>query len=253
MFPKGIEHLEFEPITVLYGNNGSGKSTALNIMARAIQMPNMSPGNSNDYFNGYVRQCKFTLCKEGIPATARFIRSEDIMDSINRIRNEYERTNRIVANTETQMDEFDKPRILSKIFDPDSLSDEERFFISRVGSARSSFESLFQRPDQFSNGETAMDFFNNELLADSLYFLDEPENSLAPGFQQQLAHRIELLAYYLNCQIIIATHSPFLLSMRGTKIIDLDSSPSVERKWHELPNMRIYYDFFKKYQKVFEK
>lgn len=253
MGPKRLENLELGAITILYGSNGCGKSTALNIMARAIKLPNMSPGNNNEYLNGYVRQCHFKLCDDGIPGTARFIRSEDIMDMINRVRKENERVNRIVAKTETDMDEFDDPQLLSKLFDPDSMNDQERFFISRLDSARESFEALYQRPDQFSNGETAMDFFNNELLADSLYFLDEPENSLAPELQQQLAHRIELLAYYLNCQIIIATHSPFLLSMRGTKIIDLDSEPSVERKWYELPNMRVYYDFFMKHQRAFEK
>lgn len=253
MAPKGLDNLELGPITILYGSNGSGKSTALNIMARAINMPNMSPGNNNEYFNGYVKRCHFRLCDDGVPGTARFIRSEDIMDGINRVRKENEKVNRMVARTETQMDEFDDPQLLAKLFDPDSMTDHDRFFLSRLDSARGSFEALYQRPDQFSNGETAMDFFNNELLADSLYFLDEPENSLAPEYQQQLAHRIELLAYYLNCQIVIATHSPFLLSMRGTKIIDLDSSPSIERKWNELPNMKVYYEFFKKNQKAFEK
>ena len=213
----------------------------------------MTSGNSNEYFNGYIKRCHYKVADAGIPDTARFIRSEDIMDSINRVRKENEKVNRIVAKTETQHDDFDNPQLLAKLFDPDSLSDQERFFLSRLDSARESFEALYQRPDQFSNGETAMDFFNNELLADSLYFLDEPENSLAPEYQKQLAHRIELLAYYLNCQIIIATHSPFLLSMRGTKIIDLDSSPSTERKWFELPNMRVYYEFFTQNSKWFEK
>ena len=30
---KGLMHVDFAPITIFYGNNGSGKSTVLNIIA----------------------------------------------------------------------------------------------------------------------------------------------------------------------------------------------------------------------------
>ena len=49
-------------------------------------------------------------------------------------------------------------------------------------------------------------------------------------------------------QFIIATHSPFLLSMKGAKIYDLDENPVDVKRWTELENVRAYYDFFKKYE-----
>lgn len=250
--PKQLDELTFEPITIFYGSNGSGKSTALNVIASAINLPNMTQGNFNEYFKGYVKRCSFELNDE-IPQLSRFVRSEDIMDSITRVRKQTMKVNKAVAFTETEMDEEDDPQLLAKLFDPDSMTNDERFFLSRLDSARPAFESMFQCPDQFSNGETAIDFFNNELLAESIYFLDEPENSLAPALQMELAHKLELLAHYLDCQIIVATHSPFFLSMRDAKIIDLDSSPTVERKWWELPSMKVYYDLFSKNAKHFEK
>ena len=55
---------------------------------------------------------------------------------------------------------------------------------------------------------------------------------------------LEDSARFYGCQFIIATHSPFLLAMRGARIYDLDADPIVRRKWTELPAVRTYFDFF---------
>lgn len=52
-------------------------------------------------------------------------------------------------------------------------------------------------------------------------------------------------------QFIIATHSPFLLSIRGAKIYDLDEDPVYVKQWTELENVRAYYNFFKLHEKEF--
>ncbi|WP_371682602.1 hypothetical protein [Fusibacter sp. A1] len=44
---------------------------------------------------------------------------------------------------------------------------------------------------------------------------------------------------------MIATHSPFLLSIPGAKIYDFDEEPVDLKRWNELENVRAYYDFFK--------
>ena len=33
---RGLERIDFEPVTILYGGNGSGKTTALNVIAERI-------------------------------------------------------------------------------------------------------------------------------------------------------------------------------------------------------------------------
>lgn len=97
-----------------------------------------------------------------------------------------------------------------------------------------------------------MQYFDKHFLWNSLFFLDEPENSLDVMYQQQFAERIENQVLNSNGQFIIATHSPFLMAMEGAKVIDLDSCPSVERPWFELPNMVAYHKFFQKYAVLFE-
>ena len=95
-----------------------------------------------------------------------------------------------------------------------------------------------------SNGETALSYFEAKLKNDTLYCLDEPENSMSPKMQLELKRMLEEFSRYCGCQFIIATHSPFLLAMEGARIYDLDSNPVEIRNWWELENVRIYWDFF---------
>ena len=103
-----------------------------------------------------------------------------------------------------------------------------------------------------SNGETALQYFEDKLQNDTLYCLDEPENSMSPKTQLELMKLLERMARYCGSQFIIATHSPFLLAMSGARIYDLDASPVAIKNWWELENTRIYYEFFKQYRHLFE-
>ena len=54
---KDMEPFVFSPITVLYGNNGSGKSTILNIMANKLMVKGREYATSNSF--GIVDYCGF--------------------------------------------------------------------------------------------------------------------------------------------------------------------------------------------------
>lgn len=84
------------------------------------------------------------------------------------------------------------------------------------------------------------------------YLLDEPENSLSAENQLKLKQFIEDSARFYNCQFIISTHSPFILSLTDALIYDLDSNPVVSKKWAELTNVRTYYDFFMEHNNEFK-
>jgi len=94
-------------------------------------------------------------------------------------------------------------------------------------------------------------YFTDKIEDDALYILDEPENSLSPKRQIELSNFIQKSARFFGCQFIISTHSPFLLSMEGSKIYDLDENPVDLKKWTELENVRTYYDFFKSFDNEF--
>ena len=93
--------------------------------------------------------------------------------------------------------------------------------------------------------------FSEKIGENGLYLLDEPENSLSPERQQELLRFLEDSARFFGCQFIIATHSPFLLSIRGAKIYDMDEEPVDVKHWTELSNVRAYYEFFKQHEREF--
>ena len=64
---------------------------------------------------------------------------------------------------------------------------------------------------------------------------------------------IEDSVRFFNCQFIISTHSPFLLKLMDAKIYDLDEIPVKTKKWTELSNVLVYYNFFKEYENEFNK
>lgn len=103
-----------------------------------------------------------------------------------------------------------------------------------------------------SNGESALMYFKSRISNDTLCLLDEPENSLSPMNQALLADYLADSVRYCGCQLIISTHSPFLLALPNARIIDLDHGSRIVENWTELENVRAYYDFFLKHQARFE-
>lgn len=113
---------------------------------------------------------------------------------------------------------------------------------------RNQIEYIGFAQEKYSNVETAMQFFEEYLLPDALYLLDEPEVS----YQVLLAKKINKLARLLSCQLIIATHSPFMLGTLNAKVYNIDKDDYSICEWYELENVKYFYDFFKKHEKEFE-
>jgi len=244
LYTKMLDVISFSPITIFYGSNGSGKSTLLNVIAEKIAIRHKTKGNNSLFFKEYVEKCAFETAAKNekplkIPFNSRFIRSEDIMEGIVNLRNQTEKAVNAIkwAQYKKEIDKEDEK-------DFNLLGEKE------IQYAMNRYNAI---PDQYSNGETAMLYFENIFQPDTLYLLDEPENSLSPRFQIALKQIIEKCAYLLNCQFIIATHSPFLLSTDNATIYDLDHHYLGTCKWYELENVRTYYNFFKENGRLFEK
>ncbi len=238
--------LDFEPITILYGGNGSGKTTALNVIAEKLNLSRASAFNQSSFLNDYLNLCQYRL-EEDIPESSAIITSDDVFDYALNIRHA---NMGIDLKREDVFGEYLEAKYSN--FQMKSLEDYER--LKQVNAARSKTQSRYTRDNLISNirtnsnGENAFKYFFEKLGDKGVYLLDEPENSLSPKMQLKLKTYIEEAARYFECQIIMATHSPFLLSIEGAKIYDFDKDPVVISPWQELENIKIYSSFFESIQ-----
>lgn len=244
-----LRRLDFEPITILYGGNGSGKSTALNIICEKLGLKRDTLYNKTNFYEDYLNLCEYEKAPI-IPRESCMITSDDVFDFMLNLRCMNEG---IDVKRENLLNEYLDVKY-SK-FTMKSLDDYEQ--LRKVNLARSKTMSEYTRRNvmgnirEHSNGESAFLYFNDKIKENALYLLDEPENSLSSNKQLELQQFLQDSARFFGCQFIIATHSPFLLSMKGAKIYDLDEDPVDVKKWTELENVRAYFDFFMKHKNEF--
>lgn len=250
---KQFFNIEFDPVTIFYGDNGSGKSTLLNIITETINkekqmIKRKKPLVKSEYFDTYIEKCKYYL-ENTIPMESKIILSEDIFENILSKRIENQKKNEGRKELEMQYMQYKYNPVNYSSLEDLSISVETR------NKTQSKFikSRIEENSKEFSNGQTSLEFFDKELKENGLYLLDEPENSLSPKFQIELIQLLLELSRFFKCQFIIATHSPFLLSIPNAKIYDLDSVPVTPKKWYELENMKIYYNFFKENKDKFER
>ena len=254
---KGLTALEMDHVTILYGGNGSGKTTALNVMAEKLALQRDTLYNRSNFFEDYLGMCAYETRKP-VPRSSRAITSDDVFDYMLNLR---AINQGVDMNRESIMEEYlelsnANPGNRYGGWQLQSMEDYDQ--LRRLNAARSKTQSRFVRQyaqrnvREQSNGESAYAYFTDRVRENALYLLDEPENSLSPQRQTELAGFIEESVRFYGCQFLIATHSPFLLALRGAKIYDLDADPAQTRKWTELENVRAYYDFFRQHQSEFD-
>lgn len=248
---RGLFSLEFEPVTILYGGNGSGKTTALNVIAEKLRLERDTLYNRSNFFEDYTALCRYEVHRP-IPQGSRIITSDDVFDFMLNLRSLNQGIDR---RREDLFEEYTEAKY-STGFRMRSLDDYDQ--LKRVTDAQSQSQSKYVRRRlrdnvrEHSNGESAFLYFTEKIREDALYLLDEPENSLSPKMQRELLQFLTDSARFYHCQFIIATHSPFLLSLPGAKVYDMDEPPVTVKKWTELPGVRAYYGFFKEHEREFE-
>ena len=242
--------LDFDRITILYGGNGSGKSTVLNIIAETLQLQRDTLFNRTEFFLDYIKLCDYET-EEPVPKESRVITSDDVFDFMLNLRSI---NDGITARREELLQDYLDTKYQK--FRMRSLDDYEQ--LKKVNLARSKTQSQYVRKNvmnnvrEHSNGESAFLYFVEKIKDNALYLLDEPENSLSVEKQLELVKFLEDGARFFGCQFIIATHSPFLLAMKGAKIYDMDADPVDVKRWTQLKNVQEYYRFFKKHEQAFE-
>ena len=254
---RGLTEIFLDHITLLYGGNGSGKTTAINVMGETLGLKRDTLYNRSNFFESYTALCDYQV-RVPIPEDSRINTSDDVFDFMLNLR-------AINQGIDRRREEIFQEYLDLKNANPGNRysgyklrSMEDYDFLRRLNAARSRTQSRFTRQElggnvrEQSNGESAYLYFTEKIGEGQLYLLDEPENSLSPQRQMDLAAFIEDSVRFFSCQFVIATHSPFLLALRGARVYDLDGDPVRVRPWTALPNVRAYYDFFRQHEKELE-
>ncbi|SMC34349.1 Predicted ATPase [Oscillospiraceae bacterium] len=237
----------FGGITVLYGDNGSGKSTILNLISNKLGIKGSEYATPNtygnvDYMGRFIGECSFGMGEDEfgrtlrrIPDVSRYIKSEDILYEIKKIWQKGVLGDGMLYDLVADGMDRKKAEGLVGSTDGWKLLEDKAF-----------------RQEKYSNGETSVQYFDEMLKPGGLYLLDEPEVSLSPSNQVYLSKKINEMVRFFDCQFIIATHSPFMLGELDSKIYDLDSRGYSEARWTDLENVRYFFRFFDKHKDEFE-
>ena len=185
---KNFEKLFFDTqITFLIGENGKGKSTLLE--AVAVGLGFNAEGGSKNF--GFSTRATHSVLHQYL----RIARSKPLSPSSFFFRSES------FYNFASEVDKLDDAPAGSP-FIRDSYGGKSLHIQSR--------------------GESILALVMNRFNGSGLYLLDEPEAGLSLTSQMAFMLRIQALAAK-GAQFIIATHSPFLLSLAGAKIYTFDT------------------------------
>jgi predicted ATPase len=211
-FVKAFERLDFtHEVTFLVGENGTGKSTFLEILACAAGSITVGSENvrtdktlapqrefSNHLKLTWSRKTRrgFFMRAEDFFGYARKMDQmrEDLQSDLRAVDEEYQGRSRLAQE-------------LAKM--P---------YQNEIGAIRRAYgEGL----DHNSHGEGFLKLFQQRFVGEGLYLLDEPEAPLSPQRQLALLALIKTMVDQ-NGQFIIATHSPILMAYPGAHILSFD-------------------------------
>jgi predicted ATPase len=220
------------PVTLLVGENGTGKSTLLEALAISAQLPAVGAARLEQdptlEAQRHLARC-LRLTWRGRSRRGFFLRAEDFFGfqkELSRARAEHRAE---VARIDRELaDASEYARSLAKGPHQASVGDMER----RYGTD----------PDAASHGEAFLRLFASRLVPRGLYVLDEPEAALSPqsqlGFLAMMRDAVDG-----GSQFIIATHAPILMATPGATILSFDVTPVRPVSFEELEPVRLVREF----------
>lgn len=212
---KSNLHLTFPtPVTFFVGENGSGKSTLMEAIAIGCGF-NPSGGSRDNMYDYKPTESSLT-------------------EHLRLVWN-FKMTDGFFLRAESFFN------FASHIDDQKDLAGAQKAYAFYGG------KSLHEQ----SHGESFMALFKNRFTR-GIYLLDEPEAALSPKRQLAFLARMHTLVASGDAQLIIATHSPILLSYPGATIYQFDESGIRQIAYEETEHFQVTKDFLNAYQSFYK-
>ncbi|MFS0671785.1 AAA family ATPase [Ornithinibacillus sp. 179-J 7C1 HS] len=226
-FIRNFQELNLtSPVTIIVGENGTGKSTLLeaiaaNIGSILIGGENIDSDPSLDPARELGKELKlvWTLkTRKGF-----FFRANDFINF----------TQRIAAIR------ADSKQAYQEIKERDPYSLEVLPYANTLHDLKNLYgEGL----DVRSHGESFLDLFQARFQPGGLYILDEPEAPLSPLKQLTLISMINDMVKE-DGQFIIATHSPILMALPNAAIYCFEDDKLIRKEYDEVEHVKLTRDF----------
>jgi predicted ATPase len=215
IFKKGFELQFTSPVTIIAGENGTGKSTLIESIAAHCGF-NLSGGSRNHVYSEeravlseFARSMRFSW----LPKVTQgfFMRAESFYNFASYI---------------------------------DTLAHE----FGPIALAPYGGKSLHDQ----SHGEAFLSLFTNRIGGRGIYLMDEPEAALSPMRQLALLAIIRELENSKQAQIILATHSPMLMAYPGAQFLYVSDDRLQVSNYRDTPHYQTMKRFLERPERFFQ-
>ncbi|HKD77915.1 MAG TPA: AAA family ATPase [Ktedonobacterales bacterium] len=220
------------PVTLFVGENGSGKSTVMEGLARAIGSITVGRYQAGDDATlGHVQALADSLKLVWNHKSRRgfFLRAEDFFGYAQHMQ-------QTLAEMEGEIRRIEADTTLSKTAKGLAIMPYAR----EVAAMRSRYGDGL---DTMSHGESFVRLFQSRFVPNGLYLLDEPEAPLSPMRQLAFLAIIKQAVEEQGAQCIIATHSPIILALPHAIIYSFDNGAVRPVAYEDTEHVRLTRDF----------
>ena len=95
----------------------------------------------------------------------------------------------------------------------------------------------------WSHGEGFVRFFEERMASQGIYFMDEPESALSPKRQLELLRILNRIQQSAQSQVIMATHSPILMAVPNVTLFEISSRGLSEIDLCDTQHFKLYREF----------